>query len=117
MALTSLERDRLYDEVVAVIAFGDADLTQRSAFRATIEDNGLIACDANWDEISSGGVSATQGTPWGTDEMIYEITVRFLVKGEFVSDVDTTQLVPLSAIKVYPYVEGEPDPRPGTSWL
>jgi hypothetical protein len=109
VALTSLERDRLFDEMVRVMAFG-REAAQTSEFRNTIEDNDLIACNFDFDQIGVQGTNSSPGTPWGTDEIIYETTVSMECLGEFVSDGSTGTLVPLSTLRVVPYVQGTPDP-------
>jgi hypothetical protein len=98
-ALTSWERDRLYDELVTTFAFGKEN-HERSRFRKTIESNEFIAANFDFDEIEPQGNTAAPGTPWGTDEIIYERTINMQVIGEFVSDNITGALVPLSAIIV-----------------
>lgn len=118
VALSSLERDRLYDEVIAAIAFGRENIA-RAAFRRTLEDNEFIAVDANWDEVTTGGTSANTGTPWLTDDIIYEVTVTMRLVGDFAATPgeNTGQLVALSAIKVYPIVRGETDPTTTDGWV
>jgi hypothetical protein len=100
VALSSYERDRLYDEVVRVIAFAREENDQVPEFRAYIEDNEFIAVNANFDTIEVQGNSAAPGTPWGTDEYLYEVTLVLDVIGEFVSDGATGSLAPLSAVRV-----------------
>lgn len=107
VALSSFERDRLYDEMVRVIAFA-RDSDQVPEFRAYIESNEFIAMNANFDTIEVGGNSAAPGTPWGTDEYIYEITLNIDVLGEFISDGSTGSLAPLRLIKVI----GRPTTKP-----
>lgn len=97
VALTSLERDRLYDEMVRVIAFGK-ESTETRTFRQTVENNEFIAANFDFDRIQPRGNAAAPGTPWGTDEIIYERTLNMEVIGEFVSDAITGMLVPLSAV-------------------
>lgn len=110
-ALTSLERDLLFDEMIRVIAFG-GEAESTSEFRATIENNDLLACNIDFDEIAVRGNSATPGTPWGTEEVIYETTIALEVVGEFSSDSITGTLLPLSDIAVTGFTlhEGDPDP-------
>jgi hypothetical protein len=115
LAMTSLERDRLFDEVVRVMAFG-REQAQTSEFRTYIEDNEFIAINIDFDQIGVAGINATGGTPWGTDEMIYEATVQLECIGEFVSDGATATLVPLSGIVMLPYNDQEPDPAPTGDW-
>lgn len=99
VALSSLERDRLYDELVRVIAFA-RESDQVPEFRAYIESNEFIAMNGNFDEIVISGNSAAPGTPWDTDEYIYEVTLNLDILGEFVSHGSTGSLAPLSMIKV-----------------
>ncbi len=104
VALTSLERDRFYDEVIRVLAFGNEN-PYTNQFRQVLEDNDLIAVNAKFDEISVGGNASAPGTPWGTDEIIYETTVSLDLVGEFVADPVAQALVLLSAIIVTPVVD------------
>jgi hypothetical protein len=109
VAMTSLERDRLFDEVIKVMAFGK-EQAATSEFRTYIEDNEFIAVNFDFDQIGIRGFTATPGTPWGTDEVIYEATVAMECVGEFVSDGSTQALAPLSAIQVTAYASNQPDP-------
>lgn len=106
-ALTSLERDRLYDELIATIAFGKYDPV-RKRFREYIESNPLVACNFNWDVISPKASVAAPGTPWGTDEVIYERSLSIGLLGEFVPNPTTGALVPLGSITVTPIVVTDP---------
>jgi hypothetical protein len=105
VALSSLERDRLYDEVVRAFAFGKQN-PALSPFRNRIESNDLVAINANFDNLRATGDAAAPGTPWGTDEVIYERSASFQLQGEFVGDPDTSEIVPLSQIVVQDYVSG-----------
>lgn len=115
VALTSLERDRLYDEMVRVMAFGREDAAT-SQFRSYIEDNEFLAVNFDFDEIGSGGFANTLGTPWQTEEMIYEAEVSMECFGEFVSDNEGASLVPLSEVEVIPYGTFESDPTDPEGW-
>jgi hypothetical protein len=99
VALTSLERDRLFDEVINVVAFALED-TPRGRFAANIASNDLIAANLQTDRIQPRGVQAAPGTPWSTDELIYERTLNIEVIGEFVPDTATGTLVNLTAIDI-----------------
>jgi hypothetical protein len=97
VALTSLERDRLYDELVRVVAFSNEDgIVGR--FKSTIASNDLIAATLNTDKIEGRGNSAVPGTPWGTDEIMYEKSLNLELIGEFVPDPVAGVLVNLSRI-------------------
>jgi len=111
VALTSLERDRLFDEVIRVIAFGN-ERTETSVFRSYLEQtNSLIGININADEIEQSGFDATPGTPWGTDDMIYESTISIKCLGEFCSD-GKGVLADISAINVFSYSDQQADPVP-----
>lgn len=101
VALTSLERDRLFDEVVRVIAFGGEDEIV-GRFKRYIEDNDLIAANLNTDKIQPRGAAAAPGTPWSTDELMYERTLNLELIGEFTPDPVTGSLLPLSKIILIP---------------
>lgn len=115
VAMTSLERDRLYDAVIRVLAFGDAG-SNLSPFRSFIQNNDLIAMNMNFDKIGQRGFATAQGTPWGTDEVIYEATLTMDSVGEFVVSNDAA-IVPLSQVNVIEWVETEADPAPNGNWL
>jgi hypothetical protein len=106
--LSSLERARLYDEMVRVLAFARVQ-SSISDFREVIENNDLVAMNANFDTIRPSGDNAAPGTPWGTDEFIYERSLSIDLIGEFVSEPDGT-LVNLSEVIVMGYPQRTPEP-------
>lgn len=115
-ALTSLERARLFDEMIKVVAFGNVDDTVRSTFRNLVEDNGLIAINGDFDALEQSGFAATPGTPWGSDDIIYEATLRMQVVGEFISD-PSNPLLPLAAVETTFWEKGQTDPTTGGGWI
>jgi hypothetical protein len=96
-AMTSLQRDRLFDEIVRMFAFNQE--IQVVNFRTLIEENPLIAMNLNFDNIAVRGISENPGTPWGTSEIIYEATLAVEAQIEFASDV-AGALTPLSQVVV-----------------
>lgn len=97
VALTSLERDRIYDQLVRVVAFSNEDgIVGR--FKNIIASNDLIAATLNTDKIEARGNAAAPGTPWGTDEIMYEKSLNLELIGEFVPDPATGTLINLSKI-------------------
>lgn len=109
---TALERDELYDEVVRVIAFGREDPDLVGRFHSYIDSNDLIASILQTDMMNPRGSSAAPGTPWGTDEMMFERTLDLEIVGEFVPDSLGGELVRLSRIIITPefgYPDGAPD--------
>lgn len=104
VALSSVERDRVFDELVSTIAWSGFD-SKRGRFRRYLESNDLIDLTLRTDEIESTGESAEPGTPWGTDEVLYERTLNVDLIGDFVPDPETGVIVPLSKILVTPTVD------------
>lgn len=95
----SNECDSLFDQVVSLSAFaGQSDYP--SAFRQAIEDNNLIATTWSFDTVEPRGQSAAPGTPWGSEEVIYERGLALKVIGEFVTNPVTLALVDLREIIV-----------------
>lgn len=98
-ALTSNERDLIYDQLVAMVAFA-AQSESPSAFRDYIEGSNLIFSTWSYDQIEGRPPAAAPGTPWGTDDMMYETGLSLQVVGEFVTSPVTRDLVNLREIKV-----------------
>ena len=116
VALSSLVRDRIYDEMVRIIAFGP-EHPALAQFRSHIESNDLVAINANFDTIAVRANAAAPGTPWGTTEIIYERGIGIDIIGEFVSDVVTGAIASvtlLTAIDITDVVEyiGDVPPVP-----
>jgi hypothetical protein len=97
-AMTSLQRDRLFDEVMKVITASRDPA--HSSFRSLIEDNPLIAMNFDFDRVQIRGVSENAGTPWETMDIIYESTLAVQATIEFYSDTPTSELVPISSIEI-----------------
>jgi hypothetical protein len=98
-AMSSNERDLIYDQMVALIAFA-SQAEAPSTWRQTIEASDLIATTWSYDTIENRGNAAAPGTPWGTDEVMYERGIALQVLGEFVTNPLTLDLVNLSEIKI-----------------
>ena len=110
VAMSSLERDKLHDEIINVWAFG-TESPETSQFRVSIENNDFIAMNMDFDQIEyMGAMGASAGTPWGTDDVVYEVTLGLEVVGEFVSAGDAKGLYPLREIRFFPYADDQPDP-------
>lgn len=108
VALTSNERDMIYDQLIAMTAFASQSEFP-STFRQVIEAAPLIASVWSFDSVEDRPGNAAPGTPWGTMDMIYERGFALQVLGEFVSDPNTTELVNLSEIQVVATEVGYPD--------
>jgi hypothetical protein len=112
VALTSRERDALYDQFIRVFAFSRVEQAA-SDFRTLIETNPFVVIQPNWDELRPHGDGAAPGTPWGTeDEVIYEKSLGFDLEGEFVSDPASNSLVRLAQIIVEAQDEDQAEDSP-----
>jgi len=108
-ALSSAERDRLFDEIVRVFAFSGIDQSPAGQLKILIETNDLIGIVLNYDVLTPSGEGATPGTPWDTNEVIYEKTLSIEMVGEFVSDAKSSVLYPLSRVIVQGF-DSDEDP-------
>lgn len=99
VALNSNETDMIWDQLVAMTAFA-AQSDYPSAFRQAVESNPLVSTTWAYDTIDARGNAAAPGTPWGTDEIVYERGLALKVIGEFVTSPLTQVLVPLREIVV-----------------
>lgn len=108
VALSSNERDMLYDQLVSVTAYA-AQSDWPSKFRQVVEGSNLVACEWSFDTVEDRSPSAAPGTPWNTMDVIYERGFALQVIGEFVSDPNTYELVNLSEIRVVATEQGYPD--------
>jgi hypothetical protein len=115
VTMSSFERARLYDEMVRVLAFGKEN-ERTSEFRRYIENNEFLAVNFDFDQIGNRGFATSSGTPWGSDELIYEATIAMECFGEFVS-YGSGELVPLSAIVTTSYPDTQTDPTSPGGWM
>lgn len=111
VALTNNERDLLYDQLLSIIAFA-AQSDATSAFRNFIEASPLIESTWSYDSVESAGHGESLGTPWGTDEVIYEDGISIQVTGEFTVNPSTGQLVTQTLLSkfdvtAYPVIGGQ----------
>jgi hypothetical protein len=108
VALSSNERDLVYDQLVALTAFA-AQSEFPSEFRQVVEQAPLVAAVWSFDSVEDRPSAAAPGTPWGTFDIIYERGIAIQVIGEFVTDPVTLELVDLSEIQVVMTPQGYPD--------
>lgn len=97
VALSALERDTIYDELIRAVAFGRAN-PDGSILREKVENNDLVAISMDWDQIQPRGAAAAPGTMWGTDDIMYERSIALQVIGEFVSEPFGGELYDLTKI-------------------
>lgn len=113
VALTSLERDKLADEIIMMFAFSTVPsqrvLDSSGVFRdepgvlyEAIRDNPHMNVTINTDTFRPMGQSVTVGVPWDPDRLAYEDGYSFEMIGEFQSVTDKQGAVRLSRIDVIP---------------
>jgi hypothetical protein len=108
VALSSNERDLVYDQLLGLTAFA-AQSEFPSRFRQVVEAAPLVASVWSFDAVEDRPSSAAMGTPWGTLDVVYESGFAVQVIGEFVSDPYSQALVSLAEIQVVATAEGFPD--------
>jgi len=104
-ALSSLEMARLYDQLVRVLSFTGVGDTPADEFKSAVEANDLIDILFSWDVLSPSPGDTNPGTPWGSNEVIYEKTLTIPCIGTYVSDPGTSTLIPLSRIQTDIFIE------------
>jgi len=113
MAATPYERDTLMDDLMDVIMFGKED-ANKSAFWNEIFDDDWIWLELNTKNIIPGGVSSMPA-PWQSEnDLLFTGSYTLTSKAEFASDADTSDLLPINKIKVYPYREDQQVPTGAT---
>ena len=92
VALTSLERDRLADAVVTMLAFSRPpsmvltnpaeDTRQFRQFITSLAENPYVSISVNHDQIIPGGQAMTTGVPWDEEIPGYEDSYSFDILGQ-----------------------------------
>jgi hypothetical protein len=100
LALTSGERDRLWDNVMEMITMGRKRENTRRFFDV-IESHEYVHIQVIESRVADLGESAGVGTPWGSDEIAYEASLRFSVIGQCWADAYSEEMLKLEAINVY----------------
>jgi len=103
LALTSMERDRMWDNLVKLLLMGRKK-SPTSNFYATVEGHDLIGVTIMEGSIRPIGDTIAPGTPWDPELLSYEAAVEFDMVGTFYADEYTEDLVPLTAAKAYEYI-------------
>lgn len=93
VGLTSLQRDRIADKIIVMLAFSRGptsvitdptrDTRQYRSLLSSLAENPYVSMGINSDVIISGGQSTTVGVPWQQDKLAYEDNYSFDVQGQF----------------------------------
>ena len=106
LALSSGERDRLLDAMMELFMFGRLNPFAEEVF-TTLEDHDLIGITLNEATMESVAASVGVGTPWETEELIYEASFSLSCFGTFYADAYNQQLVALDDVLTYPLLNDE----------
>lgn len=106
LALNSMERDRMWDNLIKLLMMGRKKVGT-SNFFTTIETHDLVGLTIIEGSIRPVGDSIGQGTPWNAELLSYEAAIEFDMVGTFFADEYTEDLVPLKAAQVYEYIAWE----------
>lgn len=121
-ALSSKDRDRLADAVMAQLAFSrPPDLILRDPTKDTQQFRGLITAltsnpyvsmSLNTDQIASGGQTVTSGVPWAPNILLYEDNYSIECQGQFNIQFNFDGTYTLSTINVAVERNVHPPPMP-----
>jgi hypothetical protein len=126
VALTSLERDRIADAVVASLMFArppelvltdpTRDIKQYRSFLDSLSKNPFISLSVNLDIFNPGGQAVTTGVPWDPDILGYEDTYSFDILGQTNITFKHDGTYTLTRVDPDPQIEGHATPYDPTQW-
>jgi hypothetical protein len=126
-ALTSKDRDRLADTVVAQLAFSrPPDLVIRDKTKNTNQMRGLISAlnnnpyvqmTLNTDMVQSQGQTVSNGLPWAPNLLLYEDAYSMTCVGQFNIRYSHDGAFSLRAINVKPVMSGDAVAYSPTQWI
>src|SRR3990172_3325141 len=106
LSLTSMERDRMWDNLIKLLMMGRKKNATNNFF-TTMESHDLVGLTIMEGSVRAIGDTIGQGTPWDAELLTYEAAVEFDMVGTFFADEYTEDLVPLRAAEAYEYIAWE----------
>jgi hypothetical protein len=113
-AITSKDRDRLADVVMPALAFARppdmiiynsaTNTNQLKGLITAINNNPYVKMTLNTDVVHSGGQTATEGTPWTPNILLYEDNYSVTCQGQFNLRYSLDGVYTLAAIQVVPTI-------------
>lgn len=101
LSLSSLERDRISDALTQTILFGrEHDVA--SSFFDELTYNDYVNITVQNSSLRPSGQNTTFGTPWSTEQMVYEDVYNFQILGQFATRFDSYGLVNLREVRIIP---------------
>lgn len=126
VALTSKDRDRLADTVIAQLAFARPvdlalrdprkDSKEKRGLIETIENSQYVSMSLNTDEIGTSGQTATQGAPWNQNILIYEDSYSMTCQGQFNLRFSHDGVYSLAEIAIKPEIQEDEPPYNPMQW-
>lgn len=106
LALTSMERDRMWDNLIKLLMMGRKQSATNNFF-STLDTYDLVGITIMEGSVRAIGDTIGQGTPWDPELLTYEAAVEFDMVGTFFADEYTEDLVPLKTAEAYEYISWE----------
>lgn len=126
VALSSLERDRISDFLISMLAFSripNPRLYTENGVQESFTDlysaldaNPHLSVTVNSDRPRPGGQTTTVGVPWSPNLLAYEDAHSFEVLGEFQLVTTSDGLYRLERIDIEPEIGMHTTPKPG-DWM
>ena len=126
MALSSLERDRISDSVITMLAFSrppqkaltkpSEDTKQFRQLITSLAANPFVSITINQDQIIPGGQAMTTGVPWDEEVPGYEDNYSFDILGQSNIVFSNDGTYTLRAIIDSPVMEGQNDAQDYIWW-
>lgn len=112
IALSSEERDRMWDNVVNLLLLGRTR-NPTDNFYSVIDTHDLVGMTIMEGSVRPVGDSISMGTPWDPEVLTYEAAIEFDIVGIFYADEYNTDLVALTEATIYDYVPMADEQPPG----
>lgn len=104
IALSSGERDRIWDNVVNLLLLGRTR-NPTNNFYSVIDTHDLIGMTVMEGSVVPVGDSISMGTPWDPEVITYEAAIEFDIVGIFYTNEYNSELITLTEARIYDYVE------------
>jgi hypothetical protein len=109
LTLNPADRDSLAAALVTILGPGER-VPEFKVFYDEIDDADYILIEAQKNVITPGGFT-TGDVPWQSpDEQTFAASYHQQIHGEFFTDPSTGDLIQISAVELYPYLQGHNPP-------
>lgn len=111
IALSSEERDRMWDNAVNLLLLGRTR-NPTDNFYSIVDTHDLVGMTIMEGSVRPVGDSISMGTPWDPEILTYEAAIEFDITGIFYADEYNSDLVTLTHASIYEFIptaEQEPN--------